>query len=255
MELDMQLHYGFMAGCSLSSYNPHAVYEIATFLSTRFDSFSVIQRCCGKPTNAMGQKQHFEKRFSSFEKDLEQLGIDVLIVACQNCYKTIGRHGTVRVISLWEVLQHIGIPDYAVGIGKGLSRVFTIHDSCPTRDIDAIHLGVRDVVNQLGYTWVESDASGRNTRCCGAGGMAMTANSEMAKRMRQKRLDSLEADAIIVYCASCKGTLSSGGGQVWHLLDLMFPTDDTEKAPDNVLANPLSAWKNRYISKQKLKKV
>ncbi len=254
MKIKNQLHYGFMAGCSLSSYHPTAVYEMAKFLSTQLPKFSVIQSCCGKPTKAMGQMEQFNRRLVSFEKNLEQLNIDVLIVACQNCYKTIGEHGKVKVISLWELLKEIGIPSHARGIGKNIPQTFTIHDSCPTREVDTIHEGVRDVVNQMGYTWVESKASRHETRCCGSGGMAMSGNRKMAMRMRQKRLDTLEADSIIVYCASCKGTLSTGGN-VWHLLDLMYPRKAGNNPPHNALGNPLIAWKNRYISKMKLRKV
>lgn len=43
-----------------------------------------------------------------------------------------------------------------------------------------------------------------------------------------------------------------GGGQAWHLLDLIFgdvihQSDKSERHP---LANPLLAWKNRYQSKK-----
>lgn len=255
MELRKELHYGFMAGCSLSSYHPNAVYEMAKYLSEQFPHFSVIQRCCGKPTKAMGQVRLFEQRFSSLELDVEEMGIDVLIVACQNCYRTIMLQGSIHVISLWDVLKEVGIPPHARNIGIHDLRLYTIHDSCPTREVDSIHDSVRSIIDAMGYQLKESQASRRDTLCCGAGGMAMSANKEMAYKMRQKRMDSLERDTIIVYCASCKNTLSYGDCRVWHILDLIYPRRRSKKSPKNVLDRPLLAWVNRYRCKAKLKKV
>lgn len=244
----------FLAGCSLSSSSPEEVQKTLQWLQRKLPGTGAVQKCCGLPTKNMGQEELFEKRFASLQKDLDDMGVEELIVACQNCKKTIETYGTVRTRSLWEVLPEIGIPEECRGKGEDTGTVFTIHDSCPTRDDKAIHDGIRWLMNELGYEVVEAEDSREKTRCCGAGGMAGYVNPEARDRAVRQRLDTLPADNIVVYCGTCRSTLALGGGRVWHILDLLFgpPVFPGDEPPANVLASTASAWKNRYQCKHAL---
>ena len=60
---------------------------------------------------------------------------------------------------------------------------------------------------------------------------------------------------IVVYCAACRQYMMKAGGNAWHILDLVWGDVVTSgaKCPEDVLSSPLSAWKNRYKSKKKIK--
>lgn len=244
----------FLAGCSLTSSAPEEVTKMLEWLQTQLPGTGAVQKCCGLPTKNMGQEDLFAKRFASLQNDLDVLGVDELIVACQNCKNTIETYGTVRTRSLWEVLPDIGIPEECRGKGKDTGTVFTIHDSCPTRYDQPIHDGIRWLMSELGYTVVEADESREKTRCCGAGSMAGYVNPEARDRAVRQRLDSLPAENIVVYCGTCRSTLASGGGRVWHILDLLFgpPVYPGDEPPENVLASTAKAWANRYRCKHAL---
>lgn len=241
----------FMAGCSLSSSSPEEVQRTLEWLRTRIPGTGAIQKCCGLPTSDMGQEALFEKRTASVQQDLNDMGVDELIVACQNCKTILDRYGTTPTRSLWEVLPEIGIPEECRGKGKDSDIVFTIHDSCPTRGDKAIQDGIRWLMEELGYRVVEADASREKTRCCGAGGMVAHANPAARDEAVRMRLDSLPSENIVVYCGTCRSTLASGGGRVWHILDLLFGpvVHAGDEPPENVLASTRKAWTNRYLCK------
>lgn len=247
----------FMAGCSLSSSSPEEVKRMLEWLRTCYPGTGAIQKCCGLPTSDMGQEPLFEKRTASVQKDLDAMGVEEVIVSCQNCKNVLDRYGTTPTRSLWEVLPEIGIPDECRGKGKDSEIVFTIHDSCPTRNETAIHDGIRWLMNELGYRVEEAEESREKTRCCGAGGMVAYANPTAKEEAVRMRLASLPSENIVVYCGTCRSTLASGGGRVWHILDLLFgpvvfPGDEP---PENTLASTVNAWTNRYRCKHALESV
>lgn len=242
----------FMAGCSLTSSSPEEVIQTLEWLRTRIPDVGAIQKCCGLPTSDMGQEALFQKRFATLQKDLDDMGVDEVIVACQNCKNVLDRYGTTQTRSLWEVLPEIGIPEECRGKGKDSDMVFTIHDSCPTRYDKAIQDGIRWLMNEMGYQVLEGESSREHTRCCGAGGMVGDGNPKVKEEAVRMRLDSLPTDNIVVYCGTCRSTLASGGGKVWHILDLLFGpvVHAGDEPPENVLASTSKAWKNRYCCKQ-----
>lgn len=252
---DEYIRRGFLAGCSLSSSSPEEVGKTVNYLQSVYPGLSAVQKCCGMPTKNMGQEELFRKRFASLQEDLDRLNIEELIVACQNCKKIIDRYGTVRTRSLWEVLPEIGIPEEMRGKGRDSEIVFTIHDSCPTREERGIHDGIRWLMQELGYRVIEAEDSREKTRCCGAGGMAGDASPEVTRRIIQKRLETLPSENVVVYCGTCRSNLAAGGANVWHILDLLWGpvVHAGDVPPENVLASTASAWKNRYVCKSVLR--
>lgn len=246
----------FLAGCSLSSSSPMAVEETLRYLKTVYPDISAVQKCCGMPTQNMGQEALFEGRCTSLEQDLQTLGTKELIVACPNCKKILDRRGSVPTRSLWEVLPEIGIPEQQRGKGKDSDILFTIHDSCPARDNAPQMEGIRWLLREMGYRYVEAEASKEHTQCCGAGGMANYVNPEAATKVLQRRVESLPVENVVVYCGTCRGNLALGGAKAWHILDLLWgPVVTSDSAPpDNVLASTATAWRNRYQCKEALER-
>jgi len=242
---------GFMPGCSLPSYSPENIEKTVQFLKARYPDLSVIQKCCGKPTKALGQVELLEKRFNSLVNDITDCEVEEMIVACQNCLNMLRESDKFRTVSLWEVLPQIGLPNEVRGKAKGSDVVISIHDSCPVRQEVGIHDGVRWVLSELGYKYAEPVYTRDKTRCCGFGGMIVPANPGLAKRIMERRIKDMPTEHIAVYCAACRSSMLMGGGKAWHLLDLLWGPVVTKGSnpPENVLASPVKAWINRYKSK------
>lgn len=254
--VDQNKRYGFMPGCSLPSYSPEAVIKTTEYLSETFSKFSAVQKCCGKPTKAVGQYDLFKERFKGLQDDMDEVGIEQMIVACQSCKLTFDEASPTPTYSLWEVLPIIGLPEEIRGKAKDSDIVFTIHDSCSTRHLTELHDGIRWILNELGYKVIESKYSREKTRCCGFGGMVVPANPEVAMKVMAKRVETLESENVIVYCAACRSSILKGGANAWHILDLIWGpvVYANDNPPKDVLASPVASWMNRYKSKVGIKK-
>ncbi|QEK12979.1 (Fe-S)-binding protein [Crassaminicella thermophila] len=246
----------FIPGCSLPSYNPKAVEKTLAFLQEKLPGTGAILKCCGKPTKALGQVDKFHERYDTLQAEIDRLGAEEVVVACQSCYMTISENSPKqKVISLWELLPKIGLPKESVGIGKNSDLVFTIHDSCPTRYKSFIQDGIRWIMDELGYKYVEPPHTKENTRCCGFGGMVVPANPDLALRVMKRRTEEFETDYVVAYCAACRESMVKGGKKAVHILDLIFGEVMTSKSEfPCVPSSPITSWINRYKSKKAINK-
>lgn len=243
----------FIPGCSLPSYNPEAVGKTLAYLQEKLPGTGAILKCCGKPTKALGQTEKFKERYGSLQDEIDNLGAEEIIVACQSCYLTISANSPQKVRSLWEVIPEIGLPEEAKGIGADSDIVFAIHDSCPTRDISSIHDGIRWIMNELGYRVEEPPHTRENTRCCGFGGMVVPANPPLALRVMKRRTAEVESDYMVAYCAACRESMVKGDKKAVHILDLIFGGKfDSGSDYPGLASNPLVGWVNRYKAKKEI---
>jgi len=246
----------FLPGCALSSYSPENVSKTIEYLKTKYPDLSVIQKCCGKPTKAIGQEQLFTERFEGLVEDIKYCQAKEVIIACQSCMKVLHECPDYKTTSLWELLPEIGLPREVAGKAKGSKVVFSVQDSCSVRDNTGIHEGIRWILTELGYEYEEAERTCATTRCCGFGGMVGPANPDVALRVMKRRVEDFKTPYIVTYCAACRQSMLKAGGKAWHILDLVFGeviNEDTEP-PEDVLASPIKAWKNRYRSKVLIKK-
>ncbi|WP_027340465.1 (Fe-S)-binding protein [Halonatronum saccharophilum] len=247
----------FIPGCSLSSYNPDLVEKTLEHLQNKLPGTGAILKCCGKPTKALGQYDKFKERYSQLQEDIDNLGAEEIIVACQSCYLTMSASSPKqKVTSLWELLPKIGLPEEMVGIAKGSDITFAVHDSCSTRDRKDIHDGIRWIIRELGYKIEEPKSTKEKTRCCGFGGMVVPANPELAQRVMKRRTSEVKSDYMVTYCAACRASMVQGGKNAVHILDLIFGGLWTSESDFPTLPKtPISGWVNRYKCKKKIVKV
>jgi NADPH-dependent glutamate synthase beta subunit-like oxidoreductase len=247
--------YVFFPGCSLPSYNPEAVGNVLGHLQDKLEGgVGSVLKCCGKPTKALGQKEKFKERFGEVQAEIDKLGADTVIVACQSCLAVFSEYLKQDVVSLWTLLPEIGLPDDKYGIGEESDVVFNIHDSCSARERHDLHDGIRWIVDKMGYKVEELENSREKTRCCGFGGMVVPANPDVAGRVMKRRAEETTTGHMISYCAACRESMESGGTDSLHILDLLFGDTYTTKKiiPRNM--GPVKQWMNRYKSKQELNK-
>lgn len=248
--------YGFMAGCALSSSNPQRIKDTIAYLKPYYPDLVEIQSCCGRPTRMIGREDVFQQKFGHLTDLVNGAGIDNLIVACQGCLKTMRDEDRFKTTSLWVKMAELGLPEACLNKAKDSDVTFSIQDSCPTREMTEIHEAVRFLLKSLGYDVAKSRLSGKNTFCCGMGGMCGVSNQTLSHEVAHQRVTSFKTDYIATYCATCTFAMGVGGGLAWHLLDLIFGPvvnlgDQPAKHP---LGNPVKSWSNRYKSKRIIQK-
>ena len=249
--------YVFVPGCTVSAYSPKGVENIVKHLKECLghENVGALLQCCGKVTRFIGETEKFEERNKKAIDILDDMGAEVIITVCPSCYKVFKETAkNQKVIAYWDLMKNlIGIPETARGIGTGSDVVFNIHDSCVTRDETSHHESVRWVLDELGYNWTEIERNGKNTRCCGVGGMVCSSNPELYERIYTRRANDFDQHNIVTYCGSCRGTMQAAGKDAVHILDLLFGpkyTKDQERARGYQTEQEM--WKKRLETKERL---
>ncbi|MBB6215515.1 Fe-S oxidoreductase [Anaerosolibacter carboniphilus] len=247
----------FFPGCSLTAYNPDLVMKTYDYLREKRPETGIMMNCCGKPTYSMGDMKSFHRFYATVQSSFDVQGVDEIIVACQNCYKTMTQYSPKqKVTSLWEVIAELGIPEDKMNRGKSIPITFAIHDPCPTRKETNIHDSIRKITLELGLKIREMEFSRENTLCCGSGGMLGITNKDLAIHQMKKRANQTEEDYIVTYCEECVESMKHGGKKAIHILDFLF--DDEiylKKIYHQGQLSTLKKWSNRYVAKRKVKKL
>lgn len=236
----------FFPGCSLSGYDKLIVEKTFNYLSEKIDNLGFLLTCCGKPSLDIKEEKTFNNNFKSVLNILEKNKIEKVIVACSNCYITLKKYTNIEVISLWEVIDNIGTPEDTKDLYKDRNINVTLHDPCPIRKETQIHESVRNILKDIGICQKEFKHNRDKTICCGAGGMMLCKNKELAIKLMTKRASSTESKCIVSYCESCVQSMILGGKKGLHLLDFLFNEDVKNGSLDSQLGKgTLGHWNER----------
>jgi len=220
--------YLFFPGCQLSASSPAHVETVYDFLRSRLNGgVGLMLRCCGAPADWAAREDIFQSDIEILQTQWEVLGKPEIILACSTCYSIFkSRLSHVKIISLWEILEEY----YAFPLPKTVHKeTLALHDPCTARHEARIRESVRRLLRNAKYNIEELKYSGEQTSCCGYGGLMSNANPALAKAVIQRRAKESESD-FVTYCAMCRDALVSAGKRTVHLLDILFPSDDTDPA-------------------------
>lgn len=245
---NLQSNTIFFPGCALMANSPQLVEKTYNYLRQIIPGIGIYIKCCGKPTLFMGKEGKFKEYFGILEREFRDKGVEKIITGCQNCFMTIGQNSKgLEVVSLWQVLASLGIPKERVGTCKDIDIDFTLHDPCPTRDVNIIHDSIRQILNELGLDFQEMKFNRNRTLCCGSGGMVGLTEPSIAKDHTNRRANEAKTDYIITYCQECVESMRRGGKKSYHILDLLFNEDFKNMKQEN--KGTMEKWLNRYRGK------
>ncbi|MGL5085753.1 MAG: FAD-dependent oxidoreductase [Clostridium sp.] len=250
--------YLFVPGCTVPAYSPELVEKTLEHLRDTLDGeVGAMLQCCGKVTKLIGEKEKFNERNKMAIDKINETNADVIITVCPSCYNVYKDTSDKKVISYWDLMKdEIGLPKGQNGIGLKSDIEFNIHDSCVTRTVLSHHESVRWILDELGYKYKQIEREGKNTRCCGVGGMVCSSNPELYERVYKRRASDFNSDHIISYCGSCRGTMEAAGKDSIHMLNLIHEgTYTSEKAKIRGYKNEEEMWSNRLKTKDILDKM
>ena len=244
----------FMPGCALSSYSPDLVQKIYKHLKDMLPGINIIQQCCGQPTKTVGDNKRFNTYYKKLENDIDYMNVDVIVTACENCNIILKENSPdIKAITLYEILDQYGIPKEKED-AYGFIESIALHDPCPTRYQSELHESVRNLLSLMGIDFKEFKHNRRKTECCGSGGMLELTNPELASKQMKSRANQTECENIITYCQSCTESMTKGGKNGIHILDLLF-SDKIEHDFKQKQFGTVSKWYHRYKSKRMIDKI
>jgi Fe-S oxidoreductase len=147
----------------------------------------------------------------------------VVINTCAGCdrrYREL--HADTSTVSLWEVLAEddlFDLPDYG-------GAEMTVHDACPTRTEERVHVAVRRLLEKMNIVVVEPRATRTRAVCCGDSFFGELPAQRVTELMT-RRADAMPCEDVVVYCVSCVKAMQIGGRRPRYLVDLLFDEETT----------------------------
>lgn len=204
-------------GCNFPSFYPKTTRYLEQLLKPY--GIGVVYDCCGKPVAELGMDEDADRILARIGQQLRKQGIEEFIMVCPNCYHYLKGKLPVKLVSIYEKLQELGLCEKEKTLRKG-NRVFL---PCPDRYEKELFAQIQGLFDQelIPIT---------GAQCCGLGGCAAGKEPELVKCFSNEVKKEIGTDSLGVYCASCAGAWARQGiSDVHHLLcDLL----GVEEQPD-----------------------
>ena len=212
----------FFPGCTLANESPDLVRSAVDWLAGQGEDIALSLQCCGAPLAEMGLKERAERYTDRLWQKIRESGAGRVVTSCPACHDKLMKsemRGGMEVCSLFQLMAESGVKVPVIGSGR-----ITLHDSCFDRK-GKIGNYVRALLRD--YDIKEMKHHGRETLCCGSGGVVSMVDPEICKERSRRRLKEMEetgADVCVAYCMACVQRLASDApeGKIRHILELVF---------------------------------
>lgn len=191
----------YAPGCALMIYKPELAEKVLKFLNSDLGYISNHLTCC--------------RHEPALEKGTQ------IINTCAGCdrrYREL--YEGISTISLWEVLAEsktFPFPDY-----NGMEM--SIHDACPTRTEERVHIGIRKLLERMNIKIIETKNNRTKSICCGDSFYGVLSVNQVKEQMK-KRAKEIPCEDVVVYCVSCIKSMHIGGKKPRYIVDLLFKED------------------------------
>lgn len=188
----------YAPGCAFVIYKPELAQKVLKFLQTDMGDTPEHLICC--------------RHEPHLEKDTQVINT---CAGCDRRYREL--YTGITTISLWEILadsKTFPFPDY-----NGLKM--TIHDACPTREEERVHLAIRKLCERMNINIIEPKHTRAKAICCGDSFYG-TLPVELVKEQMKKRAGEMPCDNVVVYCVSCIKAMHIGHKKPRYIVDLLF---------------------------------
>lgn len=229
-----------LSGCAQPVLNP-AINQATMDLLNRFDVEVVVpegEGCCGALTHHMGREhvahQSAKNNVDVWTREIENGGLDAIIITASGCGTTIKDYGHMlrddpeyaekakRVSELakdiTEFLTTLELPK----VTRDEEIIVTYHSACSMQHGQKITNHPKDLLRAAGYT-VREPAEGH--LCCGSAGTYNIMQSEIADKLKTRKVGNLERtkpDVIAAGNIGCITQIGSGTDiPIIHTIELL----------------------------------
>ncbi|MDR3149587.1 MAG: NAD(P)-binding protein [Oscillospiraceae bacterium] len=217
--------YLFFPGCSVAVELPGTTEKLYTYLRERY-GVGLLERCCGSPSMWAGEGG------DQFDLSGEVDG-KTIIYACPSCHETLSnQYPNLKLVSVYELIEP-----------SDISGEYALFHACASRS----NTPLRQTVEKL-CTDSKLAVSKSALRCCGYGGQTLLANPD---NYDQWSTDSANLSGLpyIVYCGNCRETFKRKNKEVYHILELLFPSDGNRAAHNEnlIISDEARAFMNSHL--------
>lgn len=191
----------YAPGCALMIYKPDLAKKVLASLHEDVGHIADHLTCCR-------HEPHLER------------GTQIIntCAGCDRRYREL--YDGISTTSLWEILaesRSFPFPDY-----QGLEM--SIHDACPTRSEERVHVAIRRLLERMNIKVVEPHNTRTKAVCCGDSAYGVLPMEQVKEQMK-KRAAEMPCENVVVYCVSCIKAMHNGGKKPRYIVDLLFAED------------------------------
>ena len=242
LEFDNDSSILFFAGCVYSYTYPERLKKIIKILNhcgIKVKYLGEKENCCGNILYTTGYREDFNNIMKENLKVFKNNNIKTIITPCPGCAKMLVKlysehfdaNNKIKIIHIVEYFDNL-IKEGKLVFKKPINLKITWHDPCDL----ARHLRIIDeprrILNSIpGLELIEMEHNRFNSKCCGAGGGMLNANTDTTMDIAEKRLKEAEktkAEYIITSCPTCESTFEriiryeGSEIKILSILDLIF---------------------------------
>ncbi len=229
-----------MAGCVTPVIGP-SILDATVRVLTRHGIEVVLpksQACCGGIVHHMGRERQgraaARRNVSAWLRELDGEGLDAILVVASGCGTTVKDYGfmlrtdpayadaAARVSALaMDVTEYLGRRLDLKPVAPG-GRVVAYHSACSLQHGQKITREPKDLLSKLGFV-VKDVPEGH--LCCGSAGTYNILQSDIAKRLRERKVGNIEKvkpDLIAAGNIGCIAQIAAGTSiPVVHTVELV----------------------------------
>ncbi|MFX1265679.1 MAG: (Fe-S)-binding protein [Promethearchaeota archaeon] len=216
-----QSEVAYWVGCTASymDENHRIATAIAEILTKLNEDWALIDEewCCGMPFRYVGNSKKVREFAVHNVKELEKRGIQTVITGCPTCWytlrseypKLLQQELGFKVMHVHEYLRN-RITDGKITVKRKKTERITLHDPCDLARNSMTHFS-REIIARIAANFVEMPLHGKDSLCCGLGGMLAAVDEELSRTIGVQRLrqaEAIGAEILVTSCAGCKLNLS-----------------------------------------------
>lgn len=229
-----------LSGCAQPVLNP-TINQATMDLLNRFDVEVVVpegEGCCGALTHHMGREhvahQSAKNNVDVWTREIENGGLDAIIITASGCGTTIKDYGHMlrddpeyaekakRVSELAKDITEFLVTLELPKVTRDEEMIVTYHSACSMQHGQKITNHPKDLLRSAGYT-VREPTEGH--LCCGSAGTYNIMQSEIADKLKTRKVGNLERtkpDVIAAGNIGCITQIGSGTDiPIIHTIELL----------------------------------
>lgn len=218
--------YLYFPGCQMGASDPAYVAASYHWLEQQFgQNLGLWAHCCGAPAKWAGDKKLSEQSLARIRKTWQESQKPTFILSCPTCMERFREAlPEIKAIFLWQLLAERLEQRPASG------RKIAVFDSCAAKSDEKLRQNIRRIARKLGYEPLELSGGGKETNCCGYGGLVYSVNPELVEEVRRCNAE-LDAHEFLTYCTNCTDSFRAEGKAAKHVLTAVFDLEERKRAP------------------------
>lgn len=213
-----QAQVAYFPGCLTDWLAPETGEAAVRVLGDGAVAPFVFESCCGLPAINAGYREPALRMAKQTIEAIETSGVDTIVSTSTSCLGAIrddyprllaeepewrerAEAAAARLVDFATYVEEHGSASTSTPQPRG---VVTVHDACQSRHGLGLGEGTRRLLEAAGYTVREAPYSGE---CCGFGGSFSFDFPEVARRMRQRKLEAFASTGARYVCGDNPGCL------------------------------------------------